>query len=90
MRKLRPTENPAPCDDGNRAKQSDLLDRKISKNNTRTKASNQVLTLELKNLHARLPLALDAQEFPILARNWPLDTWQDLQRRILSEEGGVS
>ncbi len=89
MRKLRPIENPAPCDNGNRAKKSDLLGSKFKKNNTRTKLSNQVLTQRIRKLYARLPLSLDAKAFPILAANWPLDIRQDLLRQISKEMGGL-
>lgn len=81
----------APLGGGANSKNFDLLGGEIkindSTNATPRQVSGELLTVNIEALYARLPFALDAQAFPILARNWPLDVRQDLLRRILAEEG---
>ncbi len=52
---------------------------------TPRQVSDKLPTADKNILIARLPFAIDANEFPILARNWPLDVRQDLLRRTRRE-----
>jgi hypothetical protein len=88
---MKPDKKEAPLGGGANSIKHDLLGSEIRGNYTTNAIARQVrgkfLTDKVNTLKARLPFALDAQAFPILARNWPLVTRQELQQRILSVEG---
>ena len=65
------------------------IKRKYTTNPTPRQVSGKLPTAKISALKARLPFALDAQVFPILAQNWPLDVRQDLLRQINRELGGL-
>ena len=50
-----------------------------------TQINSKPLPGTLRQLYARLPLALDDDSYPILARNWPMDTKRQILKLIRLE-----
>lgn len=86
---MKPDKKEAPLRGGANSRNLDLLGCEITGNYTANPTPRQVsgrfLIAKVNALKALLPFALDAQAFPILAQNWPLDVQQDLLRRIRRE-----